>query len=829
MAKIKLNGELPKGFKLVDGKIVEDKLMRHGGSTYTTGDQADYGLVTTPQEFYGQTTFNNTRDESVRSSLRAVPRENANVEAEGGETVLTDLSNDGTFGLYNIKGPRHSQGGVPMFLPEQSFIYSDTPKLKFNKEEMSEFNMGGDKKTPAKISKKYDINPFYAELDSQYADNISSRSAELMLQKNMMDLSKLAFMQENKKSFDDGVPLAAHPFLMSVGIDPMEFTSRIEEISIEKAQQNTIDSMPFEQQQQIAMLQQMMAESGQAPQQMQAPPQGSFEEMELSNANNDVIGMAKFGGQGLPKAQDAGEITDYKNPFKVGSEQHNRVEDLRSKGYTFSVVGNKLRAYRPLKSKFDNSEETIREELEGSGSGSTVIYNEDIEGQGKILENSPIGQYRYGRYSKGSRPLRQNKAGDGSYGSSVFMSEEGKGDFYNRWGDVIEQIDGFEYDAGRDSKQWGEFQKLAEKTRKGEAKKLATNAAGVLDKSLYDQLYVPYFKEKGDDGYVKGEGYDSKFGFHTFNAPRLDVDFASDDEQLIELPDEEITGDIPEKVPPVDEFWAQDLNNLSTLGMMEDNLYLPWGPEIERPKIDYVLDDPTQRINANIGAQKTMAQALGMYGPQAIARSNIQGKTMEGNAGAINQVFSNNINTMNRVGATQPQLDFKANVTDANLDMGLYDGTTMALQERDNYNNAYKKQANDLYNVAQTNKANTGNLNDLNDLYKISPDAYGRTYFTNEGREFYQDNRGDQDQNYYNKIQEYTRNAGKQPTPEIENRIYQQTHGGLPNTGMNRGQQQMNQRGIPGGYGSNVQTSQGGGSIKKKPAAFPFYGGKIGI
>ena len=29
MAKIKLNGELPKGFKLVDGKIVEDKLMRH--------------------------------------------------------------------------------------------------------------------------------------------------------------------------------------------------------------------------------------------------------------------------------------------------------------------------------------------------------------------------------------------------------------------------------------------------------------------------------------------------------------------------------------------------------------------------------------------------------------------------------------------------------------------------------------------------------------------------------------------------------------------------------------------------------------------------------
>lgn len=171
MAKIKVN-KLPKGFELVDGKIQEVKSMRDGGMT--TGDQADYGLVTTPQEFYGSTNFNNSRDEDVRYSLSSVPRENANVEAEGGETVLTDLSNDGQFGLYDINGPRHSQGGVPMFLPEQSFIFSDTPKLKFNKDEISELDMKGDKKTPAKISKKFDLNTYYAELGSQYAFNIST-------------------------------------------------------------------------------------------------------------------------------------------------------------------------------------------------------------------------------------------------------------------------------------------------------------------------------------------------------------------------------------------------------------------------------------------------------------------------------------------------------------------------------------------------------------------------------------------------------------------------------------------------------------------------------
>merc|ERR1711966_133769 len=115
MAKIKIN-KLPEGFKLVKGKVVENELMREGGML-NTGDQANYGLVTTPQEYYSNTNFNDTDDKDVRYSLSSVPRDKANIEAEGGETVLTDLTNDGQFGLYNITGPRHSAGGVPMFLP----------------------------------------------------------------------------------------------------------------------------------------------------------------------------------------------------------------------------------------------------------------------------------------------------------------------------------------------------------------------------------------------------------------------------------------------------------------------------------------------------------------------------------------------------------------------------------------------------------------------------------------------------------------------------------------------------------------------------------------
>ena len=108
-----------------------------------------------------------------------------------------------------------------MYLPEQSFIYSDTNEMKMNKQEMAEFGIESrKKKTPADISRMYPLNPFYAEINSQYADDISTRSAELMLKKNMYNLSKLSFGQELKKDFEDGVPLASYPYLTEQGIDP---------------------------------------------------------------------------------------------------------------------------------------------------------------------------------------------------------------------------------------------------------------------------------------------------------------------------------------------------------------------------------------------------------------------------------------------------------------------------------------------------------------------------------------------------------------------------------------------------------------------------------
>jgi hypothetical protein len=278
--KIRFN-ELPDGFELRNGEIVQIK--QSGGST---GDQKDYSLVTTSKD--------GSIEEDIKPnySMTSVSRDEANIEAEGGETVLADLNGDGSFNLYDIKGPRHNSGGVPLFLPEQSFVFSDFSKMKFTKDEMAEMGVESKKKlTPAKISKKYGTNEYNALLKDPYVDDIQANTAELMLDKNKRKLSKLSFMQEAKKDFEDGVPVTSFPFLVEQGQDPIEYTQQVEQITRQKAEQKFIESLPPEQQMQIAAMQQYMA---QVDQQQQQEQQGAQDQGMLPQQQGMQQGMQQM-------------------------------------------------------------------------------------------------------------------------------------------------------------------------------------------------------------------------------------------------------------------------------------------------------------------------------------------------------------------------------------------------------------------------------------------------------------------------------------------------------------------------------------------------------
>ncbi len=259
MPRIRIKN-MPKGFEL--------QKKAKGGSA---GDQVEYSLVTSPVSLSdGQ--VNTQGDTPTRKSLKSVPRDQANIEAEGGETVLTDLNNDGMFGLYNITGPSHDDGGVPMNLPDQSFIFSRDPSLYLTNEELAQFDMNSSKKgkSPAQVSKKYELNKYYGLIKDPYADDIQIRTAEMMMDKNMPELSKLAFVQESKKDFEDGVPLASFVYLQQQGVDPMEFKQQVEGITEQAAQAEMLSMLSPQQQQELLTQAMFLQQMNQAEQQRQA-------------------------------------------------------------------------------------------------------------------------------------------------------------------------------------------------------------------------------------------------------------------------------------------------------------------------------------------------------------------------------------------------------------------------------------------------------------------------------------------------------------------------------------------------------------------------------
>jgi hypothetical protein len=153
-------------------------------------------------------------EENTRKTFKESPRENANIEAENGETIyVPDM-----FGYpahFDISGDPHHKGGTPIDAPENSFIFSKTKSMSIPKEMTKEF--GETKaKPPAQIAKKYDINKYRDILDDPKSDDIQKQTATMMIDNYKNKLAKLALVQESMKGFENGIPKIAEDYLSGV-------------------------------------------------------------------------------------------------------------------------------------------------------------------------------------------------------------------------------------------------------------------------------------------------------------------------------------------------------------------------------------------------------------------------------------------------------------------------------------------------------------------------------------------------------------------------------------------------------------------------------------
>jgi len=198
------------------------RIIKKPGST---GDQRNYGLV----RGSAFDTSESRENPPISNTIGAVPRNQANIEAEGGETIVGDLNNDGFLEHFKISGKRHSKGGVPLNVPGGSFIFSDTRKLAIKDEEVlakfgKTFKKGG--YTPAELAKQYDINKFIQLMKDDNSDAITKRTAGDMVKKNSQKLAELALVQESMKGFPSGIPSIAAP-LMGAELGQAKYGGRL--------------------------------------------------------------------------------------------------------------------------------------------------------------------------------------------------------------------------------------------------------------------------------------------------------------------------------------------------------------------------------------------------------------------------------------------------------------------------------------------------------------------------------------------------------------------------------------------------------------------------
>jgi len=238
----------------------------------------------------------------VNQSLTRVPREEANLEAEGGETAVVNTGNIPAF--YNIKGPRHSEGGVPLNLPDESFIFSDTQSMKIkDPAALKRFGLKPKKGnyTPAEISKKYPINDYVKILRDPNSDKISKKTAELMIKNAVIKLGELALLQESMKGFEQGIPEIARPALAAMGVS--------EE-----------DIMPDQPQEQAPPMQGM-------------PPQGMPQEMPGGAPIATPEMMAQYGmemGGFYPEYAFGGYLSKAAKGTSTGSDRGKTKEELEA-------------------------------------------------------------------------------------------------------------------------------------------------------------------------------------------------------------------------------------------------------------------------------------------------------------------------------------------------------------------------------------------------------------------------------------------------------------------------------------------------------------------
>lgn len=610
-------------------------------------------------------------DTKVSKSISAVPRKEANLEAEGGETVVGNLDGSNIPSFKKIVGPRHYNGGVPLNLPDDSFIFSDTKSMKISDPHILKmFNKTAKKGgyTPAELSKKFDINKYRQILQDPNSDKIDIKTAELMIKTCVLKLGALALAQESKKSFPQGIPKIAEPYMEANGI----------------AEEDLIPKKPEEQEE---MPEQEMGEYSEM--------QG-MEEMPMQMPNGEPVAMPQQGMQQMQQAPMAAygmEMGGYDMPYS-------------SDPYEMAYGGSLYRADNGVTVNGITAQQRNMSPAEGSG------YK-----KGTVAGAGPNAQGYYRSIPGAERTYKGGKAIPG--GSRPSSGWAGSMCDRLMQGATIAQLvsEGHGTTAGLTKLLADCIPKAEEKfTEKQDAFYNEEGTPGITTTTTTTSK-SPCECTDPDTGETYDPGEDANG-----NCNDCTKDY----------PGSGVYKNNTERNP---EWWLQNTVNtfgaVGDLAGIRKDIPFEVRADLEEPRPTFLDDTRGQgKINA---AANVAAQAAGQFARaqgQGANLSAIQGANAAAAADLASQTNNQNVNIGNQFESAQVGVRNQENMLNQQMANRLYDKNVIANQQFANAKRQGRANVRESYNTALTNRAKTDAMNQMYPNYQVGPGSGGLVKYT---------------------------------------------------------------------------------------------------
>ena len=657
---------------------------------------------------------------NVRRTLKPTSRTQADLEAEKGETIITNLGNDVNTEFYTIGGKPHSQGGTPVSIPDDSFIFSKDKKMKITDKDILELLSMHDKKsgyTPAEISKKFDMNKYIAILNNKLATPLEKETAKLMIKKNNESLGKLAVVQESMKGFNEGIPAVAQTFMGKYNITPEELISG----NLLGSQRDILEYQKKQNEDMLIALKNSIMQQMQTKIQ-QDQMQQSQEQPALPQARGGKAFIKKLRNPFDPKVIEELDKVYSKSTIaqlekeadkKAGSQNYVlRNGKLVPKSawelnpnYKYSE-GLKIGGY-----DFNNEFATINAYMSDPIQEEAMRNHFNEVNKDRLSSPLTIEQFReyISKYQEVAPEIYTAQHSKKYEGKTT--EKEGTEHSYKQYENVV---------TDRPDKEEAihSFQglHLALATKGNPWKKLKAFGAATGTKD-------------GDAVDIEGAGRFSKIGKMGDQTGNEAIAMAESDEEIA-LPkiQSEWEHFNPHKQDDIAPFWTQDMNNLGLALGNRLNIYKgkPWQAPLEYSEITPQLVDYHQRAADASSASNALASVLATQGDLNAFNANAQdiANTLYGEVTkARADEYNTNVGIMNQFGQTHEQERNKNAANQMALQQNRYDQQTIFNQAFHNEKNAANAEIVEQFNNAWTNRGMTQSMNSLYPNFRADPIA----------------------------------------------------------------------------------------------------------